>query len=81
MDVKWNTTFLELTFPNSGCRSAATLRLFRSSTYQYVRFVFGSRRDHGRCGALGHATLVNCFLHTGYVSFLNGSLTLCSTGG
>ena len=35
-----NTTFLELTFPNSGCRSAATLRLFRSSTYQYVRFVF-----------------------------------------
>ena len=35
-----DTTFLELTFPNSGCRSAATLRLFRSSTYQYVRFVF-----------------------------------------
>ena len=33
-----NTTFLELTFPNSGCRSAATLWLFRSETR--VKFAF-----------------------------------------
>ena len=33
-----NTTFLELTFPNSGCRSAATLWLFRSETR--VNFAF-----------------------------------------
>ena len=40
--------------------------------FRYFSFSFG---------ALGHATLVNCFLRTGYVSFLNGSLILCSTGG
>ena len=34
-----NTTFLELTFPNSGCRSAATLWLFRSETR--VKFAQG----------------------------------------
>ena len=33
-----NTTFLELTFPNSGCRGAATLWLFRSETR--VNFAF-----------------------------------------
>ena len=33
-----HTTFLELTFPNSGCRGAATLWLFRSETR--VNFAF-----------------------------------------
>ena len=33
-----NTTFPELTFPNSGCRGAATLWLFRSETR--VNFAF-----------------------------------------